>query len=929
MNIRKTLRRKHIFRKLVVIAFIIAVVVSQCLSMTAVSFTALDNYTLTDELTSDHKADSYQQNYQTLDVSGYDFTTLLAQSAEWIGKDDGTAEVNIYYSAEFEDYETRSVYIFTTCTGHSFTEDIAIKNILALLEYNEYVDVIMIGANNRASDVIYPGTGYILITADAAGAMRFSVRAEDDLTYENIQEILETYTNAELIANTNVHVLGCDDDEEEDKCSDTTETGYEYYDGVNEAYGPYIELLYSYIDFEEDDGTQHTDNDGVLIDGWDEITGEHFDFLVEHEYGYKTAIEFVLTFGNQRHAGELFSLYYLMQYYDIITGSGRTFEINVQAIFNSFDAMATALRNTDNAFPTNTLYPELLDLIGLDLGNDDFRFADIEENNTDVWNIIQTLKDYNDDGRYIALVPNDGVNTYDFVWYDGSIDEDIVNTLVYTLYMTAPIDDIIDNEQDIRAGIKQWVEDEQVITLETFREYNQYVYSYSTDMATIGALEDIFVDSILSISTTIVSDFTVKTSDIAVSVMGEAIFSSSLPIVTTNNDGSTTITVSFAGVQDYDDWVIRIQIPITLNGDIVNYCTDNDWFKNTNEEGENATTATLSTTVGRASVTEVVSVDSPKLYRTYTGDLEINKIVTGDYAEEDKDFSFIISINVPDGEYGDVTIHNSVGYFTLAHNETISITDLPIGVAYTIYEVATDGYTSGSVNASGTTEANRTINVTFINTRGTGGISITKHVEGEDDEEAVFTFVIELDVDVNGEYGGVTFENGQATVTLMANESIGIDGLPAGATYTITEVEQDGYNILTNGSEGNGYTGMVVTDTTISTLFINQVIEEVVVEEQLIIEEEDDDDEIIIEEEDEEEDNGGDTPIITKEITPEPEEIVDNVALEEEDVTVHVPDTYAITAAKKTYALIYPLLFIAFIDIFAIFIVIQKKYFDK
>lgn len=91
----------------------ILIVITSCLSVAAVDEDITNNYVLTDELTD--LTNLTQANYQTADTSSSRYTTDLTQTVEWTDIDDGDAEINIYYNAEFEELEveTRSIYIFT------------------------------------------------------------------------------------------------------------------------------------------------------------------------------------------------------------------------------------------------------------------------------------------------------------------------------------------------------------------------------------------------------------------------------------------------------------------------------------------------------------------------------------------------------------------------------------------------------------------------------------------------------------------------------------------------------------------------------------------------------------------------------------------------------------------------------------------------
>ncbi len=615
----------------------------------------IGDYKATDELTADDKNSSTQENHQSADLAGATYTTSLLQSAEWTNKDAGEAELNIHYTAtDTDSSNARSLYVFTTCTGHSFTEQIAIENIIELMEYNEYVDVIVVGANNRASAVDWMSGEAVLTTADTAAASMFSLRASDfeglddgigylttsgtTTTYAEgapdtkaaiIMEVLETYTNAGMIGNTYVHEIGCASNEEgcctegyqEDEQYESEgerEEGH-YYDGRSQGYGPYIEVLY------------------CTIDAWQDDEG-HFTFVVENE-NYETAAEFVLSFGNQRHAGEMFTLYYIAQYVDMIEHErGYDFGVTVQAIFNSFDAFATAGRNLDAAFPSETLCEQLKTYTGVDLtAGATISLSDLTE---DCQAAISKLQEYTEEHRYVVLIPDDGdanSNIYnfdssfnDYVGSATSLDQS-VNTLLYSLAMINPVDTVNDLS-GARELIEGWITSGAVLTLEDFKAYNENVYPYSEDLKTSGAL-DVYATSTVTITTTVASEFELDADedgnhDITVKNSGDASSSFEYDIVSVEpGDEGTVVTIAFTnlsvddeGAGTTDDWIIDISIPVKLK-DNTEFRTDEDWFKDTNV---GATTAALAKGHAHASEddsslhemrTETAAVASPKLYK--------------------------------------------------------------------------------------------------------------------------------------------------------------------------------------------------------------------------------------------------------------------------------------------------------------------------
>ncbi len=87
-----------------------------------------------------------------------------------------------------------------------------------------------------------------------------------------------------------------------------------------------------------------------------------------------------------------------------------------------------------------------------------------------------------------------------------------------------------------------------------------------------------------------------------------------------------------------------------------------------------------------------------------------------------------------------------------------------------------------------------------------GSLTVSKQLAGNDTDRAKeFTFTITLsDTTINGEYSGVTFKNGVATITLKGGESKTIEGLPNGTGYEVEEADysEDGYTTTQTGDTG-------------------------------------------------------------------------------------------------------------------------------
>lgn len=120
-------------------------------------------------------------------------------------------------------------------------------------------------------------------------------------------------------------------------------------------------------------------------------------------------------------------------------------------------------------------------------------------------------------------------------------------------------------------------------------------------------------------------------------------------------------------------------------------------------------------------------VKSDEITNIYSaGTLKVSKIVTGNLGDRDKYFTFQVALTgeqdknyadsyaVTGGSYKENPTTVKVGetaVFHLKHGDTISISNLPYGVTYTVTETAAEGYTtektgdSGSINSAEATAA--------------------------------------------------------------------------------------------------------------------------------------------------------------------------------------------------------------------------------
>lgn len=219
------------------------------------------------------------------------------------------------------------------------------------------------------------------------------------------------------------------------------------------------------------------------------------------------------------------------------------------------------------------------------------------------------------------------------------------------------------------------------------------------------------------------------------------------------------------------------------------------------------------------------------------GNLTVYKTVAGDAADPNREWHFRVELSDKgvNGQYGDMYFNAGVAEFTLRHGESASARDLPAGVTYTVKEAEADqdGYGTSASGNSGTIPENGTARAEYVNRKDPpppppstqpeqhyGGLTVAKTVigtGGEPDRE--WHFRVELsDKSINGQYGDMYFTAGAAEFVLRHGESASARDLPAGITYTVTELEanQDGYAMKSAGE-----TGTIPADGTARAEFVN------------------------------------------------------------------------------------------------------------
>lgn len=201
-----------------------------------------------------------------------------------------------------------------------------------------------------------------------------------------------------------------------------------------------------------------------------------------------------------------------------------------------------------------------------------------------------------------------------------------------------------------------------------------------------------------------------------------------------------------------------------------------------------------------------------------TGELTISKTVVGtDAPTGDNADSFEFTVSLPNGTYsltkGGVTSEltvsngtdgaNGTATISLKNGESVSISGVPMGAAYTVKETVHDDYTTAvSLNGadaaaeaengtSGDIDADGEL-VAYTNTYQYASLTINKQFNGNDvDPDAVAMFEV---TDGNG--------NLVATVAIKGNGSVTINHLNVGEKYTVEELTDWNWRYVVTPSDG-------------------------------------------------------------------------------------------------------------------------------
>jgi len=174
-----------------------------------------------------------------------------------------------------------------------------------------------------------------------------------------------------------------------------------------------------------------------------------------------------------------------------------------------------------------------------------------------------------------------------------------------------------------------------------------------------------------------------------------------------------------------------------------------------------------------------------------SGSLTVSKTAVGGEADPGTEFDFVV---IFEGEGAPP----SPQAFTLKAGQAVTFNDIPFGVSYTITEAPSEGYAAAIFTASGIIAGDHTAAVPFVNYQIPEGqdieLTIIKIIEGKypaEDNNLLFHFILEAEGQEPQEF------------TLAAGENISFL-IPAGAVYTITEVNFPAYYSLVGVENGFG-----------------------------------------------------------------------------------------------------------------------------
>ena len=227
----------------------------------------------------------------------------------------------------------------------------------------------------------------------------------------------------------------------------------------------------------------------------------------------------------------------------------------------------------------------------------------------------------------------------------------------------------------------------------------------------------------------------------------------------------------------------------------------------TTKEGDTGTISTTSSTAAFTNTRE-------------TGNLIVsNKVVSAAAEDASRTFDFTVTLGdkTINGKFGDMTFENGVATFSLQDGEQKTAEGLPSGTTFTVTQTSVEGFDTTKEGDTGTISTTAST-AAFTNTRETGNLTVSNELVSTvtADADMEFTFTVTLsNTTINGDFGGMTFENGVATITLKGGEQKTAAGIPTDISYTVTQTAAEGFVTTKEGDTGT------ISTTTSTAAFTN------------------------------------------------------------------------------------------------------------
>lgn len=460
-------------------------------------------------------------------------------------------------------------------------------------------------------------------------------------------------------------------------------------------------------------------------------------------------------------------------------------------------------------------------------------------------------------------------------------------TVTVQLYRATGEGEPTDEEHEVGEAVELTADKEWTHTWENldkydeedeYKAYNYYVREVSisdgsatntlTEQGTIQVGETEFVVSY---------DTTTNGTAITTTITNRPVGTCSVEKVWWNKGGTTPASVTVGLYQETDNGIEPVTdkdskpITITLpqNGewsytwtDLYKYDAKGTAIRYVVRElGEDKNPVSNGDSVIADGTDYTVYYDGFTIHNVREVDLTIEKTVTGDAADHERQFTFEVAFTYDEtmpeaihtgpytytvyqkgeGDAADVPVKENIeipstgGTIFLTGGQYAVIEGLPAGTAYTVteQEANQDGYVTTATGEQGTVIVGEENKVSFTNCRAPGDLIIRKEVTGSGgDRSKEWTFHLKADLpDGRTLYGEVACErngksetlffdeiDGYATFILKSGESLTIKGLPNGTVFTVTEEEagQSGYTTTVEGTgkvqvENNIQTGMTGT----------------------------------------------------------------------------------------------------------------------